>query len=87
MPRGIKERFGEDIVERLEKLGQIKQSVKTDSGATAHFMLTKAVCASGLANATLRMHWPARRCGWLASAACRNAALHSYKCMQGTTWC
>lgn len=43
MKRGVKERFGEDIFDRLERLGHIKSSVKTSEGATVPFMLTKAV--------------------------------------------
>lgn len=75
MKRGIKERFGDDIVERLERLGQIKLSAKSSEGASIPFMLTKAVSA--------RMHSPT--CADAPARARRCAALPASGgvCMQG----
>ncbi|KAG2438831.1 hypothetical protein HXX76_005372 [Chlamydomonas incerta] len=41
MARGIKERFGADILERLAAAGAVEQTVKADGGRLVRYMLTK----------------------------------------------
>ncbi|KAG2495674.1 hypothetical protein HYH03_006274 [Edaphochlamys debaryana] len=41
MDRGIKERFGADILERLAKSGSVEQKVKAGGGRTVTYSLTK----------------------------------------------
>mmetsp|Transcript_8764 Transcript_8764/g.18697 ORF Transcript_8764/g.18697 Transcript_8764/m.18697 type:complete len:337 (+) Transcript_8764:201-1211(+) len=48
MKRGIKERFGEEMLSKVEQLGQVQQQVRTEGGAVIKFMLTKKDLADRL---------------------------------------
>jgi hypothetical protein len=37
------ERYGEETIEKLQKLGQVEMEVRTDGGSKVKFMLTKQV--------------------------------------------
>uniref|UniRef100_A0A7S3QKD6 Serine aminopeptidase S33 domain-containing protein n=1 Tax=Dunaliella tertiolecta TaxID=3047 RepID=A0A7S3QKD6_DUNTE len=41
MKRGIKERFGEEVLAKVQKLGQVPMTVRNDSGQTVKWLLTK----------------------------------------------
>jgi alpha/beta superfamily hydrolase len=41
LTRGIVERYGEETIEKLQKLGQVEMEVRTDGGSKVKFMLTK----------------------------------------------
>ena len=41
MKRGIVERFGEETLTKVNKLGQVPQKVRTSLGGTIDFVLTK----------------------------------------------
>jgi len=41
MREGIRERFGEELLARVEKLGQVQMTARTDTGATITWLLTK----------------------------------------------
>jgi hypothetical protein len=43
MKAGFRERFGEDVISRVLRLGQLTQEAKTDGGEVIEFMLTKRV--------------------------------------------
>ncbi|KAL6747077.1 Alpha/Beta hydrolase protein [Haematococcus lacustris] len=58
MKRGIKERFGEEVLAKVEKLGQVPMTVTTDTGATVKWLLTKKSLAERM---QLDMEAAARR--------------------------
>lgn len=43
MKQGFRERLGDEVISRVQRMGQITQEVKTDSGEVIEFMLTKRV--------------------------------------------
>ena len=55
MRRGIEERFGADVLAKVEKLGQVPQTTLTDSGLPIEFMLTKQASRQHAGNFSLSL--------------------------------